>query len=752
MLLLLFADWAALCLPAAAQMRVVEEGVAPGVTFTLRLAEGRTHFKQGERIPIELVFSSSLPNTYQVNTASYDRSGRLRMDKFLVEPQDGWTDPMKEYFASQGGFIGGGLYGVPTLNGEPQVIALDLNEWFRFDKPGTYRLRMESPRVSRLRTGEDVDEPNVVYHMTSNDIVLHIEVADSAWAAQELARNLQILEASVRPENAAEFQRACRAVRYLGSREAVPALVQLLGKGYSGCDFHFMIGLYDTPHKQTAVEELRRGLRAPDQPVSSTYLLTLANLSYLQQTQEALPPYPRENEAKQREWQAQYKERQAARTKMQDDFARELEKALPRKMEAARALSVDTLAQLTISEGRHHRSAAEAARFESLRQELARSFLALPSDRQSAYLAWGWRAVQGPEFVPVLKQLFEAKTDENYFDRGLPLRRLYQIVPNEGRELILAEIQRPEPRVGAKTLGILPERTLPELDDTLASSLEQGIEQNLSGAFTRHSGLIARYATETILLRVKAVYEKDQAAGWLEVQTALLNYFLRVDPEYGLKKLRAAAVVPCSGCYRTILTDVAQRNRSPQIEALALELLGHDDPGISADAATMLGKYGSADAKAALWKRLERWHMQWKDNAAKLRSSYTSENPLRWEAELGGKLLAALMQARSWVLGEEELAALRERCLLQNCAWQIDQQIRSLSGPHMITYYEFEEMIWLVDGLQLESFDAVLDKASQYPPGTQFQFSFADPNDPKIREYRETLKSQLERLGMRVMP
>ena len=77
-------------------------------------------------------FTSSSPKTYQIAMASYDRSGRLGMETFAVEPRTGWDDPLKLYYSAWGGWIGGGQRGIDELKSEPIVIRRELNEWVRF--------------------------------------------------------------------------------------------------------------------------------------------------------------------------------------------------------------------------------------------------------------------------------------------------------------------------------------------------------------------------------------------------------------------------------------------------------------------------------------------------------------------------------------------------------------------------------------------------------------------------------------------
>src|SRR5213593_1206359 len=64
-----------------------------GISFILRLKDGKTQFKPGEIIRIELGFASSLPKTYQLDGSIYDRSGRLSINTFHLDPQRSAVDP-----------------------------------------------------------------------------------------------------------------------------------------------------------------------------------------------------------------------------------------------------------------------------------------------------------------------------------------------------------------------------------------------------------------------------------------------------------------------------------------------------------------------------------------------------------------------------------------------------------------------------------------------------------------------------------
>ena len=69
------------------------------------------------------------------------------MQRFILghEPATGWQDPLHTYF-THALLMGGGLRGGSTLSSKPVTVDANLNEWVRFDEPGTYTLSITSHR------------------------------------------------------------------------------------------------------------------------------------------------------------------------------------------------------------------------------------------------------------------------------------------------------------------------------------------------------------------------------------------------------------------------------------------------------------------------------------------------------------------------------------------------------------------------------------------------------------------------------
>jgi hypothetical protein len=85
--------------------------------------------------------------------ARYDRSGRMSYEQFSVNPDGSWGDPLRSYFNSSMGWMGGGLTGFEFLSESPTKISLELNEWVQFNRAGKYRVTVQTSRVGEISGG-----------------------------------------------------------------------------------------------------------------------------------------------------------------------------------------------------------------------------------------------------------------------------------------------------------------------------------------------------------------------------------------------------------------------------------------------------------------------------------------------------------------------------------------------------------------------------------------------------------------------
>src|SRR5579863_5351930 len=116
---------------AGARQKPRSASLSDDSNVQVRLSANSAVYHQREVIPVTLSFTSKLPRRYSLNEATYDRGGRMGFELFVAEPSSTTSDPLRVYFASLAGILGGGLTNFTFLSKTPYVIHLNLNEWIR---------------------------------------------------------------------------------------------------------------------------------------------------------------------------------------------------------------------------------------------------------------------------------------------------------------------------------------------------------------------------------------------------------------------------------------------------------------------------------------------------------------------------------------------------------------------------------------------------------------------------------------------
>jgi hypothetical protein len=680
-----------------------------GVSLTIRFPNDTSRFHVGEVIPIELSFKASIPDTYDIETRNYDRSGRLNIEQFHVTPPG--RDPLQRYY-SIGGFMGGGIGGPRELSSESKIMREDLNEWVALDQPGHYSLYVTSGRVSRRAAGKN--EP---VELRSNSLEFDVVAADPVWQQQTLSSALATLNMeSSTPEGK---NAALRTLRFLDSPPSVRELVRLLGARLDGGSWNEVAGLAASRDQSFVVHELEQQMSAPDIAVTANYLYILAKLKF-QLDHEPLPPYPKDDPQQQRTWTERRQAQDKEFTQLQDSLYMKAASLVSSKWGTARAKTVQTILQ------RPSREPGDLKPIAGLPPgEVASAFLNLPQDEQWGLLLSFWGRLKSPAMVEPLKKVVEQPEMKHQMLRDVAFRCLYDLDPGEATPIFLEEIRHPHLDNGmftvkGETLGLLPNETLPQFDQLLSARLEQK-ESRTKGLDAQ---LIGRYSTKAILPRVKAIYEASLSNWDCVTEDGFVFYFLRVDPDYGVKRL---ALAP-SFCMKTSLPAVIKMQRWSEVEPGILARLNGPDLNRARQAAETLAKYGSPQAEKALWERLLSFHAQWKERGNELayRPGMTRDANEAMGFQYG--LVEAIGKAQAWLLTNEEITALenltlgQERDNVKQWHWSspVDLNISFLN----------DQMQASINNLYNSAdLDFLRSKLAQFPGGTIFRLSISGPHE-----------------------
>lgn len=711
----------------------------PDLRFEVRFGGGESTFVQGELIPLELVYSSSTPERYELDAATYDRSGRLHSERFEIEPERGAVDPLRDYFSS-GLFTMGGIRSVPVLTAEPEVLRIYLNEWLRFDRPGDYHLVVTSNRVTDLEA-ESVNENGT---HSSTLVPLRAEVdftilpQDPGWADRELSRALKGLQATD-PEVASQ---SCARLRHLGSEGAVDALVRLLpGGGSDPCRYEAMLGLFGHPDRPLVVRRLEEHLVGAG-AVDGRFLDTLARLKW-----HSDHPVPQEETDEERS--ARLQAQTEGIDRLRQYYLRQLAAAVDHKTGTARATSLALLAQ----------NGENGPRTEdSVRARLAERFQDLDPESQVRMLEYGWDRIRGPAMIPVLRRIAEDPPAVPWHGgtqpRDLAVRRLFELDPEGARKVVLQDIARGVPQLSWEVLGLLPDVRLP-------AELEASVVDRLAGA-DPYDGLdelafvVARYGSERLRARIEALVRSPR---FRELPTCwrppFLAYFLRVDPAGGAARVREALAAPepgqYSACLAERLTRTAEVYWSAELEAVAAEALDSDNSVVRRAAAEVLRKHGGPEAEAPIWHRLERWSASWQSRLAELARPSRKEDPYGEERRFEWELVRALLEGPGWVLEREDLERLAGLCVDPNTCQQIAyrQQWLGADDGVPITVFSLEPLQVRIAGhYEAETPEELERRLVQFSPGTVFVWSSGREEDMGANTLRSRIESFLAEHGM----
>jgi hypothetical protein len=704
-LLLIEAVWAAPNDPCSAVSS------ASDLRLTLALKDGRAIFEDGEIIPLVLSFTAPAENRHLVNARSYDRSGRLEIDRYCVEPAA--PDPLETYFKG-GPFILGGLQSERELGATPFIVEAELNEW-RSLGPGRYRVYVISNRVGRRpNPGEQTPYYSIPEILRSNTVELQVKPPDPSWQAEQLRAATQTLSGAPSPENA---RRAARTLRFLNTPDSTRQLAKLFwGQNqHQPFGLDFMFGLYGSPYRKLAIDSMRDQIAAPDQPITEDFLSTLVNLEVSADPAWDSPP----EEGADSEAASQFWERRQAHTKALAKVEMErVAAALALKDGHTRALTIHGL----LMAGGYYPAIPPA-----VRPALIAAWSDLPREMQRQLILYRWPLIAGPEMLPILRRMVAgppppARTNEAAA-RDAALKHIHELDPAEGRALILRDALDPNAEPDPDVVKLLPE-------EDIAAVLRPALER--IGHNSRRDldyELLDRYADGNVLGVVQTVFEKRLGRWACAPQSAMLRYFLRVDPAYGARRVSASLNTrKDTRCYTNLLQSL--RSELPQAQQSAIQALDDPDFELVHDAFEALRRWGSADAEAALWARLRRLHQDWAGREGQLRLVPPFENPGYRAVVLEQGLVSAIATGSNWICPPDKLAQLNGLVITKNQGQQIEIWMQKWKQePALITpSWSFEDAPRFYV-LQYESLteDQLRVKLGQFPRGTQLMWKFWQP-------------------------
>ena len=687
----------------------------PAPSVKIRFENKTNRFQVGEVIPIELSFTGPVSKGYKISMRTYSRSGRLGLEVLHVSPPG--RDPLYNYYKSGFGFIGGGIGGEQVLDNKPVIIRVELNEWVALDAPGSHTLYITSSRVGRRSDASF--EPIA---LRSNTLELEIVEADGDWQERVLGSTVDKLDNPNSTQGAR--QAAIRTLRFLDTPGSIRELVGRLVQSGDINRWDFRAGLMGSRRQDLVLQELDKQFRAPKTAITADYLSVLALSRFLKQHGPLLPR-PEGDPVAQEIWGKRAAARIKQFNRLQDALYEEAAELVTAKRGKAQAETVYTLLI------RGPRTGDEVKPLDTLPEsELASSFLELSSEQQAGLLQHYWMRVRVPAMVGPLEAIVDKPQIDHSLLRDLALQRLFELSPTRAIPRILTEIREQHldngaSTVSAKTLGLLPNGTLPEFDALLIARLEEKDSRTLF----LDARLIGRYASKDILPRVKTFYERSAGRWACDIEDGLITYFLRFDPGYGLSRLLRVN----ADCVRESLKEVSETSRWADVEAALIKRLYDTNPLTAQQAAKALGRYGGPRAEKALWERLRSFHRENRLSEREARPKPHDPSGLNAPFVLQYGLVQALAKAQGWLLDNHQItelenlvsASMRENVALWHWHSPVNLNIRMVLDGRL--HLDINRQYFATEA------EPLLEKLAQYPEGTRFSLNVFGPQNQLAR-------------------
>jgi hypothetical protein len=712
----------------------------------VKTVDGGSTYRIGERIRLRLSFTSTEARRYEINEASYDRSGRMGYESFQVLPAKGWSDPLQDYFQNRV-LDGGGLTNFSALKAAPFKLEIDLNEWVRFEQPGVYTVQISSGRVSdigRHRKGEG--KP---LELKSNSIMLRIVPAKKEWQQQKLAAIAGALAAThdqmFSPESSPRKQ-AASDLRFLGTEGAIDLLTQYYREDEEDVWGQCEMGLRGLPAqlRASAVASLKERISEPEFPVFSNLLSTVAFLQSKADDPESgaerdggeslFLGSPDERKAEEEAWNLAYQ-------------------SLDRKEGKARAATFKMLFDW-------HPEHTPPQVVEDLNRKMPASLLTLETNEQQRLLDSHWDLLRSPEIVPVLRRMAapwpvsagskEMRAAYRGYPQATALFRWYEVDPSGAHEEILRQIGSAHPTLYADAVDFLPGESLPEFEAIWADALKRNENEDRLGALL---SLMARFGTGASVATVRQITQGKIGVWGCREQSAALAYLVRFD-ETGAPGMVEDAVAARgkdkTGCNHSAFTDVGEYVSNSMLLAEAVKALDDSDKEVVLDAVKFLEAHGDQSVEQPTLQHYVKWSDHWRGHGSRLENREAGQLGPSGEAEIGKELVRAVMANQGWVPNAAELDAAALECVGKDvCAEADDIRKKSAERPIPISFWDAGQRPQLtLAQFTPGTMELLEEKIKQFPRGTRFNVYQFGEAEPKNQVLKQRIVKMLEDAGM----
>jgi len=628
--------------------------------FQLRLVKETSAYHRGESILLEISYSSSTKDKYQVSTNS-----ALQGIAIHVAPYDGVLDLNVLRF--EHGWAGSAIGGVGVLSSRPETRQIDLCSLYRFGKAGHYSVGITSNEVSRIKSA---DEGGGLENLTleSNSVEFYILPPDPSWAAAEL----DSIQLELNSTEAGAVDRAVGRLGRLDTPASVRKLLQIyLGRADTAVPEWLLAStLRESSQLEAIVPALEAALSDPSTNVPSSLPQLLADL-HTRKDLGVQPPYPTDD-AKKPEWEAKAKRRREFQQKYFKEADDLLRGSITKRSGPQRAAAI--YQAWYDAEVSYHTQPLSADALSELRFNVLAVESELNHAQRLQFVVMARQTMSHQLLLPIIRSLAtDSGTAGASFNDIEPYKLWCEDAPEECRSAILADVQRSQFRTNKNVILLIDEGEHSELDGVLKEQLSVPRAPQDWGQSERLAAVIVRVASRNLAepVRVWLTDLTSKPGCAADVEASLLGYLFRLgDPAAG-KRLSSELWDRKDDCGGQLLRSLHAVRYSEELLPVASRALKSPNPITVAQAALFLGEHGSPSSEDLLWQRLESLWAAWHDRAPELQVTEMnfspSANPAQQANQLEQALASALAHAKNWKLSPAQIDRLRSGCLTDAC-------------------------------------------------------------------------------------
>jgi hypothetical protein len=630
------------------------------IEFKIKFVEKKSFFNVGEPIGIEISSSTTAEKKYRGGWTT-PMPGLVSVIP-KVTPTEGAIDleSVRDYMRLPGSI----LSSIGFLGSQPVIQRLDLEDWYRFEKPGHYSVSVQSNELSMAKPAKDGGGWEL-FPLESNILEFDI-VNDPSWRASEVEE----IARALKNKDETEQERALHRLILLDTPQSVKKLVQLyLSKTELNESSRTVAyrGLRESFQLDVIIPLLEAALSDPQVEVREGMTDLLASLQ-VRKNLGVLPPRT-EDPAGQQEWNERYNTRTAA---------------LQRYLAKADALVVDTVGRRTgperaaaiyqvwfTAERLNASGPVAPEKLSRLRDEVLSVGRDLASGQQIQVLAALWLAEPHWRLKPLVLSMVENRNKPDNFSLDEAYKFWCEGWPSECGAIILAEAIQPGTTTSKNAVFLLSESEHAELDEVLTARLRDPRTMQDSWESQRIAAIILRAGSRKLRPAVDEFLDKyvAQPNYGCEIESYLIGYLFRSAPA-DAKQRFMQETSSTHACASQLLRTLNTVRYSDELNPLAIVALDSSNLSSAAMAAIFLGVRGPATAQSALWRRLEKLQEDWRERTAELRGANTvglQIDARTQAAQLEQALASALVAGANWKLAARDVEHLRASCLTQGC-------------------------------------------------------------------------------------